>query len=401
MFSTLKSFHSVVLVAFSLALFNGVASTSIAEAYDLISWFQARTAPDAVPFIESPPDTFRVEVLADGLESPWAIVPVSGERLYITERPGRLRVVEKGRLLPDPVHGVPPVAYRGQGGLLDAALHPDYVINHFIYLAYTIENGRGMMTRVTRFTETPQGLANPEIVLPGVPGSHKAKHFGCRIRFGIDRKLYITLGERGEGQRAQDLLDLNGKTLRLNDDGSVPDDNPFVGKVGASPEIFSYGHRNSQGMAIHPRSGLIFQSEHGPSWDDAPGGGDEVNIILSGANYGWPVVHHREKHAGMVQPLVEYTPALAPAGCTFYLGSAFPAWTGDLFFTTLKGKRLVRLKLDGQTPVGQEHLLKDAYGRLRDVAQGLDGYLYVITSDSDAYGPGRPGGDRLLRIVPK
>lgn len=395
-----RSRNSVDTLSMGLTFFSFVAFISIAEGYDLISWFKARSASEAVPFIESTSDTFRLEVLAEGLESPWAIVPVSGERLYITERPGRLRVVEKGRLLPNPVPGVPPVAYEGQGGLLDVALHPDYAANHLIYLAYTIANENGLMTRVTRFEETPQGLTAPQVIFPGVPGSPKAKHFGCRIRFGVDRKLYITLGERGEGQRAQDLLDLNGKTLRLNDDGSVPNDNPFVGKVGASPEIFSYGHRNSQGMAIHPRSGLIFQSEHGPSWDDAPGGGDEVNLIIAGANYGWPLVHHRDTLKGTVLPLVEYTPALAPAGCTFYLGSAFPAWNGDFFFTNLKGKRLVRLKMAGQVPVGQEHLLKDAYGRLRDVAQGHDGYLYVITSDTDAYGPGRSGGDRLLRIVP-
>ena len=383
-----------------LGFLSFIAFIPIADAYDLISWLKARTVAEEVPFMESTSDTFRVEVVAEGLESPWAIVPAPGERLFITERPGRLRVVENGRLLTNPVPGVPPVAYQGQGGLLDLALHPDYATNNLIYLAYTIENESGLMTRVTRFEETAQGLKNPQTVFQGFPGSHKAKHFGCRIRFGADRKLYITLGERGEGRRAQDLMDLNGKTLRLNDDGSVPHDNPFVGKNGTRPEIYSFGHRNSQGMAVHPKTGLIFQTEHGPSWDDAPGGGDEVNLVAAGANYGWPIVHHRDTLEGIVSPIVEYTPALAPAGCTFYIGDAFPAWNGDFFFSNLKGKRLVRLKLSGQTPVGQEHLLKDTFGRLRDVAQGYDGYLYVITSDTDAYGPGRSGGDRLLRIVP-
>jgi len=153
-------------------------------------------------------------------------------------------------------------------------------------------------------------------------------------------------------------------------------------------------------MAIHPETGLILQTEHGPSWDDAPGGGDEVNLITAGSNYGWPLVHHRETLEGTTPPLVEYTPALAPAGCTFYRSDVFPAWRGDFFFVNLKGKRLVRLKMDGHRPVGQEHLLNDSFGRLRDVAQGSDGYLYVITSDTDAYGPGRAGGDRLLRLRP-
>lgn len=395
-----QSRSRVVTKIVGLGFLSFIAFIPIADAYDLISWLKARTVAEEVPFMESTSDTFRVEVVAEGLESPWAIVPAPGERLFITERPGRLRVVESGRLLTKPVPGVPPVAYQGQGGLLDLALHPDYATNNLIYLAYTIENERGLMTRVTRFEETAQGLKNPQTVFQGFTGSLKAKHFGCRIRFGADRKLYMTLGERGEGRRAQDLMDLNGKTLRLNDDGSVPHDNPFFGKNDARPEIYSFGHRNSQGMAVHPKTGLIFQTEHGPSWDDAPGGGDEVNLVAAGANYGWPIVHHRDTLEGIVSPIVEYTPALAPAGCTFYIGDAFPAWNGDFFFSNLKGKRLVRLKLAGQTPVGQEHLLKDTFGRLRDVAQGYDGYLYVITSDTDAYGPGRSGGDRLLRIVP-
>ena len=383
-----------------LIVISSIVWISAADAYDFLSWIKARLSSEEIPFLESNSDTFRVDVVAEGLESPWAVVPAPGNRLLITERPGRLRVVELGRLLPESVSGVPPVAYQGQGGLLDVALHPDFAANRMIYLAYTVETDRGLMTRVTRFEETAQGLKNPLAVFPGVPGSQKAKHFGCRIRFGIDPKLYITLGERGEGWRAQDLMDLSGKTLRLNDDGSTPGDNPFVGRKGARPEVFSWGHRNAQGMAIHPETGFILQTEHGPSWDDAPGGGDEVNLITAGSNYGWPLVHHREKREGTAPPLVEYTPAIAPAGCTFYLGGAFPAWRGDFFFVNLKGKRLVRLKMDGHRPVGQEHLLKDSFGRLRDVAQGSDGYLYVITSDTDAYGPGRAGGDRLLRIRP-
>jgi aldose sugar dehydrogenase len=372
-----------------------------ADAYNLAAWLSARLAPQDIPALPSTADSFRVETVAEGLESPWAVVPTADGRLFITERPGRLRVVENGVLQAAAVPGVPPVAYRGQGGLLDMTLHPDYTTNRQIYLAYTVETEQGLMTRVARFEETPGGLKLLQVIFPGFQGSDKPKHFGCRIRFGVDRKLYLTLGERGEGRRAQDLMDLNGKTLRLNEDGSVPADNPFAGRTDARPEIFSYGNRNSQGMAIQPGTGWIFQTEHGPSWDDAPGGGDEINLIVAGGNYGWPLVHHRATREGTLPPLAEYTPAIAPAGCTFYSGGRFPAWTGDFFFTNLVGKKLVRLTLDGPRAVGQEVLLENTYGRLRDVAQGTDGLLYVITSDTDAYGPGRSGGDRLLRLAPR
>jgi aldose sugar dehydrogenase len=372
-----------------------------AASYDLTAWLRSRLTPADIPFLEPSSGSFRVEIVAEGLESPWAVVPAPDGRVFITERPGRLRMVQNGVLSAKPVAGVPTVAYQGQGGLLDMTLHPDYRTNRLVYLSYTVDTDQGLMTRVARWVETAEGLQNMQVVFAGFPGSDKPKHFGSRIRFGLDRKLYITLGERGEGKRAQDLMDLNGKTLRLNDDGTVPADNPFVGRKDARPEIFSYGNRNAQGMAMQPATGLVFQTEHGPSWNDAPGGGDEVNLIVAGGNYGWPLVHHRDTREGFVAPLAEYTPAIAPAGCMFYTGDAFPTWRGDFFFANLVGKMLVRLKLDGPKVVGQEHLLKNALGRLRDVAQGMDGSVYVITSDTDAYGPGRPGGDRLLRLVPK
>lgn len=373
---------------------------SPAEPYDLAAWLRSRLVPAEVPFLESTAGSFRVEVVAEGLESPWAVVPAPDGRLFITERPGRLRVVQDGVLSATPMAGVPAVAYQGQGGLLDMTLHPDYCVNRVVYLSYTVDSEQGLMTRVARGVETPKGLKNIQVVFPGFPGSDKPKHFGCRIRFGQDRKLYLTLGERGEGRRAQDLMDLNGKTLRLNEDGTIPADNPFAGRSDARPEIFTLGNRNSQGMAVQPGTGLIFQTEHGPSWNDAPGGGDEVNRIVAGGNYGWPLVHHRDTREGTIAPLVEYTPAIAPAGCMFYTGEAIPAWKESFFFTNLVGKMLVRLKLEGPKVVGQEHLLKNAFGRLRDVAQGMDGSVYVITSDTDAYGPGRVAGDRLLRLVP-
>jgi glucose/arabinose dehydrogenase len=293
------------------------------------------------------------------------------------------------------------VSYQGQGGLLDMALHPGYATNRLIYLAYTVDSDAGLMTRIARFRETPDGLEEMKLIFPGFAGSDKPKHFGSRMVFGRDGKLYFTLGERGEGGRAQDLMDLNGKTLRLNDDGTLPSDNPFIGHKNARPEIFSYGNRNSQGMAVQPRTGHIFQTEHGPSWNDAPGGGDEVNIIIAGGNYGWPVIHHREGREGMISPLLEYTPAIAPAGAMFYTGDLFPQWENDFFFAALVGQKIVRVKFKDLEPLEQEFLIEEQFGRLRAVAQGVDGSIFVVTSDTDAYGPGRGQGDRLIRLVPR
>lgn len=369
-------------------------------AYDLAAWLRARLTSQIVPVVESSRGKYSVEAVLEGLESPWAVVPVPDGRLFITERPGTLRVVQYDRMLSAPVPGVPRVAYQGQGGLLDMILHPGYASNRLVYLAYTMDSDAGLMTRIARFKETPDGLQEMKVIFPGFPGSDKPKHFGCRMVFGSDGKLYFTLGERGEGKRAQDLMDLNGKTLRLNDDGTLPSDNPFIGRKGARPEIFSYGNRNSQGMAVQPGTGHIFQTEHGPSWNDAPGGGDEVNIIIAAGNYGWPVVHHRDSKEGMISPLLEYTPAVAPAGAIFYTGDLFPQWKNDFFFATLVGRKLVRVRFKGQEPLEQEFLLEEQFGRLRAVAQGIDGSILVITSDTDAYGPGRGDGDRLLRLTP-
>lgn len=375
-------------------------SRSVVQGYDLIPWVGARLASPEVPFLDSEGEYFRVETVAEGLESPWAVVFGPDGKLFITERPGRLRMVIDGKLDPSPVPGVPLVHYAGQGGLLDMAFHPEFKHNQKIYLAYTGTTQNGPMTQVSSFTLNSDGLTDIRVIFPGFPGGSKLKHFGCRIKFGFDGKLYITLGERNEGYRAQDLKDLNGKTLRLNDDGTVPDDNPFAERKDARPEIFSYGNRNSQGMAVHPDTGAIFQTEHGPSWNDAPGGGDEINLIVAGGNYGWPLVHHRKTMEGMIAPLVEYTPAIAPSGAMFYTGETFSAWKGNFFFAALVGQMLVRIKLENKKPVGQQFLLEKEYGRLRDVAQGPDGFIYVITSDTDAYGPGHPDGDRLIRIVP-
>ena len=389
------SFAILTLMFFSLVY------TDEAHAYDVWAWLSARTAGKQAPVVSSSEGDFRVETVVEGLEGPWGMAFTPDGRILITEKPGRLRVLSEDTQDLGLIQGAPAVDAANQGGLLHVTLHPDFARTGWVYLTSSVRTDGGTMAQVTRHKLEGDRLSEAKIIFRGQPVDNgKNKHYGCRARFAPDGTLYITQGERGEGERAQDLTDLNGKTLRLNEDGSIPEDNPFVGRADARPEIFSYGNRNSQGMAFQPGSGACFQTEHGPSWNDAPGGGDEVNIIRAGANYGWPVIHHREEKAGMVSPLLEYTPAIAPAGACFYTGDLFPEWRNDFFFANLVGRKLVRVKLDGEKVVEQEFLLEDEYGRLRDVATGPDGALYVLTSETDAYGPGRAGGDRLLRIVP-
>jgi glucose/arabinose dehydrogenase len=253
--------------------------------------------------------------------------------------------------------------------------------------------------RVVRFREMGTALADRRVIIEGIPAAQY--HAGTRLRFGPDGKLYVTTGDAAQRQLAQQLDSLAGKTLRLDDDGTVPPDNPFVNQQGARPEIWSYGHRNAQGLDFQPGSGLMFQTEHGPSGFDGPGGGDEVNFVERGKNYGWPLAHHRETRAGTEPPLLEYTPALAPASGMFYNGPAFPQFRGNFFFGNLRGECLVRVVLDGRRVVSQERLLEKQYGRIRDLAEGPDGAIYFSTSNRDGRGNAAKDDDRILRLVPQ
>lgn len=339
--------------------------------------------------------TLRVETFVSGLEVPWSLAFTSPTRLLVTERPGRVRVAENGVLREKPLAVIADVEARGESGLMGIALAPDYPRSRRLYLAYACDAPKGSEVRVVRFRDDGDSLSERTAIVEGIPAARN--HAGCRIRFGPDGKLYVTTGDATNREIAQDPKSLGGKTLRLNPDGTIPSDNPFPGSL-----VYSLGHRNAQGLDWDPRSGLQLQTEHGPSGFDGPGGGDEVNIVEAGKNYGWPIVHHRQSRAGLVSPLLEYTPAVAPAGGSFARGDLLPSFKGDFFFATLRGEKLIRVRLDPANPrrvAETEELLADVFGRLRDVVSGPDGALYVSTSNRDGRGRPRPGDDRILRVV--
>ncbi|HXI24009.1 MAG TPA: PQQ-dependent sugar dehydrogenase [Pyrinomonadaceae bacterium] len=341
--------------------------------------------------------SFKVETVIPNLEVVWSIVWAPDGRMLFTERPGRVRVYENGKLRPGPLFVVPDVEPRGESGLMSIALHPQFAANHFLYLSYAY-NSNGQLVRVVRYRETPAGFVDRQVIIENIPAAQF--HAGCRLRFGPDGKLYITTGDATDRELAQQLDSLAGKILRLNDDGTVPKDNPFVSQQNARPEIWAYGSRNSQGIDFQPGTNALWETEHGPSGFDGPGGGDEVNIIDRGKNYGWPVIHHRATQAGMESPILEYTPACAPGSGMFYRGSQFPQFKGNFFFGCLRGERIIRVVTNGRQVASQENLLENKYGRIRDIAEGPDGYIYFSTSNRDGRGSPAKDDDRILRLVP-
>ena len=331
---------------------------------------------------------FRVVRVVEGLAQPWSVAFLPDARMLITEKAGRLRVVEKGKLLPQPVAGVPEVTVHGQGGLHDVALHPDFAKNGLVYLAYAARGADGVGTELARGRLSGMRLEDVQVLFRQSPKGSRGQHFGGRIVLDRAGYVYLTLGDRGEMARAQRPDDHAGSVIRLHDDGRVPKDNPFAGKPGWKPEKFTLGNRNIQGAALHPQTGKLWTHEHGPQ------GGDEVNIIRAGANYGWPVITYGVNYgigtkigegtrkSGMEQPLYYWVPSIAPSGMAFYTGDRFPRWKGNLFVGALRDRMLVRLQLDGEKVVKEERLLQGALGRIRDVRMGPDGYLYLLTDDS-------------------
>ena len=348
---------------------------------------------------------FKMETVVKGVEVPWDIAFTSPDRMLFTERAGRVRQVRKGVLANEPLAVIEGVVHiGGENGLMGMCLDPEYSDNKFIYLAYgysKMENGNDSDIRVVRYTDTGNALENPTVIIKGFPSG--SNHAGCRVRFGPDKKLYITTGERYKRALAQDMTSLGGKILRINADGSIPDDNPFVGAEfkakGARPEIWSFGHRNPQGLDWQPGTGELYSSEHGPSGSDAPGGGDEFNHVVKGHNFGWPLVHHAETNDTSDAPLVEYTPAVAPSSGTFYDGALFPELKGAFLITCLRGNGLIAITPKGDTIVKQETLVK-GLGRLRAATVGPDGAIYFATSNRDGRGRGADEDDRIIRLVP-
>ncbi len=367
------------LVALYLPLFIGAACEKEAD--------NAPAAPSAAM-------PFRVEVVATNLRVPWSIVFAPDGRIFFTERPGRVRVMEKGRLREEPMLTLPDVETTLKLGMMGMTLHPRFKKNHWLYLAYAYRVEAGQRVRLMRYRERKGRLTDRTVIFEDIPAA--SNHAGCRIKFGRDGKLYVTTGDANRPELSQRLDSLAGKTLRLNDNGTVPKDNPFVGQPGARPEIWSYGHRNAQGLDWQPATNVMFQSEHGPH------GGDEINVVERGKNYGWPDAHHQLSRPGMDSPLLEYSPAIGPASGMFYRGSAFPQFRGNFLVGCLRGECILRVQLDGRRVVSQERLLEKRHGRIREVAEAPDGTIYFSTSQHDPpEGTPRPDYDQILRLVPR
>jgi len=341
----------------------------------------------------------RVVTVAKGLQNPWGLAFLPDGKIIVTERPGRIRIVDKDGKLSPPPAGVPEVYARGQGGMLDITLHPEFARNRLVYFTYAEPGtgGGGTAAAFARLSNDGTRLEDLKVIFRQYPKVEGGLHFGTRIVFARDGRVFVTVGERGQMQLAQDTSVNRGQVIRVEADGRIPADNPFVGKSGTRPEIWSYGHRNPQGAAIHPQTGKLWTVEHGPA------GGDEVNIPLAGRNYGWPVIgigkHYSGERIGvgthkegMEQPVYNWDPQIAPSGMDFYTGDKFPQWRGNLLIGLLMTQALVRLELNGEKVVHEERMLTGIRQRLRHVRQGPDGFVYMLTDESDG---------SILRLEPR
>ena len=346
-------------------------------------------APAGAQEFKTEDGRIRVVTVASGLEHPWGLAFLPDGRMLVTERPGRLRIIGVDGKLSAPVEGVPEVYETGQGGLLDVALDPRFSENRLVYLAYSEPDGKVAGTAVARGKLADDRLEDVQVIFRQQPKVSGPNHWGSRLVFAPD-------GERFQRDRSQNLNEHLGKLVRINPDGSVPEDNPFTGRDGIRPEIFSLGHRNMQGAALHPRTQRLWIVDHGAR------GGDEINIPEPGKNYGWPIITFGRDYSGLKigegtskpgleLPIHYWDPSIAPSGMAFYTGDRFPAWKGDLFVGALAAKLLARLELDGTRVVQEERLLKDLDERIRDVRQGPDGLIYLLTDASDG---------RVLRVEP-
>lgn len=338
----------------------------------------------------------RVTRIATHLEHPWSVAFLPGGDILVTERPGRLRIIRNGVLDPTPIAGVPEVHHRFDGGLLDVALHPDFATNRLVYLTYARAGIQGATVALARGRFDGAALHDVQDIFVADAWSTTDVQYGSRIAFSRDGTLFMSVGERNQRERAQLLSDHAGTIVRIRDDGSVPDDNPFVGRADTRPEIYSYGHRNVQGLAVHPLTGALWANEHGPQ------GGDEVNLVMPGKNYGWPLATLGRDYngtaisdawdlPGMQRPVVFWSPSIGISGMTFYSGRRLGSWMGDLFVGGLAARSLQRVMLVDTALYGREAILNELRVRIRDVREGPDELLYVVT-DEDA--------GELLRLEP-
>lgn len=359
---------------------------------DYLALGKDRIAPS--PSTETSDGQYRIEIVAEGLRVPWALAWTSPSRLLVTERPGRIRAIVDGALSAVPLLTLP-VSIGAEQGLMGLTIDPAYADNAYLYVCYTVETEDGLANRIERLTDRGDVIVRDQVLLELTPSAEY--HAGCALAFGPDEKLYITMGDAREKTLAQDTRATAGKILRTERNGAVPDDNPFPNSL-----TWSYGHRNPQGITWNA-DGLMYSTEHGPSVVDGPAGGDEVNRIAKGANYGWPIVSHERIAEGTVAPLSVFTPAEAPASALLYTATSLPQFTGDLFFGALKGEGIVRISFTESEPDIVERVEKlpnISYGRIRAVAQGPDGAIYFSTSNHDGRGDPSADDDRIFRIVP-
>src|SRR5712671_3650808 len=378
----------------------GLVTVALAAAILLAATFliATKTRGEDTTFASSA-GQLEVQMVAGGLVHPWALAFLPDSKMLVTERPGRMRIVTSEGQVSPPIKGVPDVWASGQGGLLDVVTDKAFAQNKTIYFCFSERTSGGGRTAVARakLNEGDGRLDEVKIIFRQDGPLSSGNHYGCRIVQADDGNLFVTLGEHFTYRdQAQNLGNHLGKLIRIAPDGSAPADNPFIGRAGAKPEIWSSGHRNGQGLAIDPASGELWEIEHGPR------GGDEVNIIGKGKNYGWPVIgygidyngakiHDSTAKDGMEQPVKYWVPSIAPSGMTFYTAELFPRWAGSLFTGALAGRMLVRLSLNGNTVTGEERLLQNLHERIRDVRQGPDGALWLLTDSS---------AGRIVRVTP-
>ena len=374
-------------------LFRTLQILLICTASSLPAWAQ-----DGSTVLKSEKHAFRVATMVTGLVNPWSVAFLPDGKMLVTELAGRLRLVGQGfQLDPKPIEGLPELVAQGQGGLFDVVLHPQYAQNGWIYWAYNTPGPGGWGTALARGKLLGHRMTEVQVLFSMLPKTRSSHHFGGRIVFDKSGMLYLTLGDRGDKARAQKLDDHAGSVIRLHDDGRVPANNPFVRGAGAFTEKWTLGNRNIQGAALHPVTGELWTHEHGPQ------GGDEVNVMRSGLNYGWPVITYGVEYGlgskigegqtkpGMVQPVHVWVPSIAPSGMAFVSASQFPQWQGDLLVGALRGQMLVRLMLSGEKVIKEERLLQGRLGRIRDVRMGPDGFVYLLTDDAQG---------ALLRLEP-